>query len=329
MSLFEQIVGHENIVEQLQEIVRADKVSHAYIFNGEDGSGKATMAKAFAQALLCEQGGKEGCGECHSCKQILSDNNPDLIRILHEKPASIGVDDVREQLVGDIQIKPYSGRYKVYIVDEAEKLTVQAQNAILKTIEEPPAYSVIIFLTNNSQVFLPTILSRCVVVNFRPLRDSLIEDYLIKNYKLPEYDAKMCASYAQGRLGKAIALVASDEFKQIKSEAIALVKNAHTWDVADLVDAVKKVSDYKVSISDYIDILQMWYRDVLLFKVTRDANMLVFSEEINTIRKQASQSSYEGIENILKGLEIAKARLAANVNFELAIELMLLNIKEN
>lgn len=329
MSLYDRILGHENIIAQLKNAVSNEKVSHAYIFNGEDGSGKAMVAKAFAEALLCERGGAEGCGECHFCKQTESGNNPDLIWVTHEKPSSIGVDDVRTQLVEDVQIKPYNGRYKVYIIDEAEKMTVQAQNAILKTIEEPPAYSVIIFLTNNDEIFLPTIISRCIVFKFRPIRNSVIMDYLIRRYKLPEYEAKMCASYAQGRVGRAVDLVTSDNFIKIRDEALSLVKNVYNYDVADLIDAVKRVAEYKINITDYIDIIEMWFRDVLLFKVTKDANNLVFSDEINYIRKQASKSSYEGIENILRGCETAKQRLNANVNFDLAIELMLLNIKEN
>ena len=96
-----------------------------------------------------------------------------------------------------------------------------------------------------------------------------------------------------------------------------------------LIDAVKKVSEYKITINDYIDIIELWYRDVLLFKVTKDANNLVFTEELKAIRQQATKSSYEGIENILNGCEVAKARLKANVNFDLAMELMFLNIKEN
>ncbi len=329
MSMYDKILGHENIIAQLKNAVSNDRVSHAYIFNGEDGSGKSMVAKAFAEALLCEKGTSEGCGECHFCKQTASNNNPDLIWVTHEKPASIGVDDVREQLVEDVQIKPYNGKYKVYIIDEAEKMTVQAQNAILKTIEEPPAYSVIIFLTNNDEIFLPTIISRCIIFNFRPVRDSVVMDYLISEYKVPEYEAKLCASYAQGRVGKAVHLVVSEDFMKIKDEALKLVKNVYTYDVANMVDAIKSVVEYKVNISDYIDIIEMWFRDVLLFKVTKDANNLVFSDEINYIRKQASKSSYEGIENILQGCEIAKQRLKANVNFDLAMELMLLNIKEN
>ncbi|MGN0379575.1 MAG: DNA polymerase III subunit delta' [Butyrivibrio sp.] len=329
MSLYDKILGHENIIKQLKTAVKNDKVSNAYIFNGEDGCGKAMIARAFAEALLCEMHSGEGCGQCHMCQQTASDNNPDIVWVKHEKPASIGVDDVREQLVDDIQIKPYNGGRKVYIIDEAEKMTTQAQNAILKTIEEPPEYGVIIFLTNNAQTFLPTIISRCVIFNLKPLRTDEIKTYLMREYKVPEYQAKICAAYSQGRLGKAINMATSDDFAEIRDEAVRLVKNIYTYDVPRLIDAVKKVSDYKITINDYIDIIEMWYRDVLLFKVTKDANNLVFTEELKAIRQQATKSSYEGIENILNGCEVAKARLKANVNFDLAMELMFLNIKEN
>lgn len=326
---YRDILGHDNIIAQLKNAVAGNKVSHAYILNGEDDSGKNMIAGAFAQALLCEKGEPDGCGTCHFCKQVLSGNNPDLIYIKHEKPASIGVEDVREQLVEDVLIKPYNGKYKVYIVDEAEKMTVQAQNAILKTIEEPPAYSVILFLTNNAEVFLPTIISRCIIFNLRPLREDVIMEHLISQYKIPEYQAKICASYSQGKLGRAIKLATSEEFSRIKEEAIKLVKNVYSYDIVDLIEEVKAVAEFKISATEYIDLLAMWFRDVLLFKVTKDPNNLIFSDEINGIRKQASKSSYEGIEKILHGLDVAKVRLKANVNFELTIELMLLCIKEN
>ena len=118
---------------------------------------------------------------CHSCKQALSGNHPDLIYVTHEKPASIGVDDIREQINDTIQIRPYSSYYKIYIVDEAEKMTVQAQNALLKTIEEPPSYAVIILITTNQEAFLPTILSRCVQLKLKPLKDFTVKSYLTEH----------------------------------------------------------------------------------------------------------------------------------------------------
>ena len=160
MGNFSDIYGYETIKEHLQSAISMGKVSHAYVISGGLGSGKKLIASTFAQTLQCEAGGVEPCGVCHSCVQAAGRNQPDIIWVGHEKPGSIGVDDIRDQLVSDMQIKPYSSPYKIYIIDEADKLTVAAQNAMLKTIEEPPAYGIVILLANNPDVFLQTILSR-------------------------------------------------------------------------------------------------------------------------------------------------------------------------
>ena len=129
--------------------------------------GRKTLAKAFAMTLLCEKSDKEPCMECHSCKQILSGNHPDVIWVTHEKLNSIGVDDIREQINDTIQIKPYSSAYKIYLVDEAEKMTVQAQNALLKQSKNRRNNAVIMLLTSNIDALLPTIRSRCVRLDLK------------------------------------------------------------------------------------------------------------------------------------------------------------------
>ena len=329
MPKFSDIYGQQQIVEHFQKGIETKKISHAYIIHGERSSGKEFIAKVFAQALLCEKGGSEPCGECHSCHQAASGNHPDIIRVLHDKPATIGVEDIRSGINNDILIKPYSSEYKVYIINEAEKMTVQAQNALLKTLEEPPAYAVIILLTSNLEMMLPTILSRCVVLNMKPVPDDMVKRYLMKELQIPDYKADVCTAFARGNLGKAKALAASEEFDNIKTEAVSLLKYIRDMDITDIVSAIRKISEYKIDINDYLDILSVWYRDVLLFKATNDANHLIFKDEIQYIRKVADQSAYEGIEIILDALEKAKARLRANVNFELTMELLLLTIKEN
>ena len=287
------------------------------------------LARAFAQTLQCERGGTEPCGECHSCKQALSGNQPDIITVTHEKPASIGVEDIRGQLCGDIQIKPYSSPYKIYIVDEAEKMTVQAQNALLKTIEEPPAYGVIMLLTTNADAFLPTILSRCVTLKLRPVKNEIIRPYLMEKYHIPDYQAEVCTAFARGNVGKAERLAQSEQFAELKSHLLHLLRHLRDMEVYELTEAVRSVSEYKTEINDYLDLMALWFRDVLLFKATRQIDGLVFAEEINAISAQAQKSSYEGLERILKALEKAKVRLNANVNFELTMELLMLTIKEN
>ena len=136
-------------------------------------------------------------------------------------------------------------------------------------------------------------------------------------------------AFARGNIGKAKALASSEDFENVKSEALSLLKYIHDMELGEIIAAVKKITEYKLEINDYLDIFAVWYRDVLLFKATHDANLLVFREEIQALRRAAQQSSYEGIETILNALETAKRRLDANVNFELTMELLMLSIQEN
>ncbi len=328
MPGFDDIVGHDRIKEHLKNAIQLDKISHAYIFNGPQGIGKKTIATVFAQAVQCEEGGTTPCGRCHSCLQAVSGNQPDIIWVTHEKPASIGVEDVRLQVNSDILIKPYSSRYKVYIIDEAEKMTVQAQNALLKTIEEPPAYGIIILLTTNADSFLPTILSRCVTLNLKPLTNKEVENYLMTKEKIPDYHARFAAAFAQGRLGRAISIATSENFNELKDSVLHLLKYINEMELTEVIEAVKDAAAHKLDIEDYIDFMMMWYRDVLIYKSTNDANLVIFKDELKYIRKDATDRSYDGLNRILKAMDVAKIRLAANVNFELTMELMMLTIKE-
>ena len=330
MRRFSDIVGQEQLREHLENAVRMNKVSHAYIINGERNAGKEFIARTFAMALQCEdRQGVEPCQECHSCKQAKSGNHPDIIFVTHEKPGTIGVDDIRKQINGDVAIKPYSGPKKIYIVREGEKMTVQAQNALLKTLEEPPEYAVILILTDNVNALLPTILSRCVVLNMKPVKDARIKEYLMENMEIPDYKANICVAFARGNVGKARLLANSEEFDKVKEEALTLLKYIGEMELHEIVAAIRKINEYKFDVNDYMDILSIWYRDVLLFKATHDVNNLIFREEIQSIRKVADKSTYEGIERIIDALEKSKQRLNANVNFELTMELLLLTIKEN
>lgn len=329
MAGFLDIIGHEQIIEHLKNAIASDKVNHAYIFNGPDKSGKMMLAEAFAQTLQCEKGGQEPCMECKSCHQAADHNQPDIIYISHEKPNTISVDDIRVQLNNDIVIKPYSSRYKVYIVDEAEKMNVQAQNALLKTIEEPPEYAVILLLTTNADAFLPTILSRCILLNLKAVTSNVIRDFLMKKRHIPDYQADVCAAFAQGNVGKALQLASSDDFNELKASALQLLKRLEDIDLYEMMAAVRQISEYKLSINDYFDLMMVWFRDILYMKATNDVNGLIFKDEVYDIKKQAAKRSYQGIETILEALEKAKVRISANVNFDLVIELLLLTIKEN
>jgi len=291
--------------------------------------GKKTLADAFAMTLLCEEDGKEPCMQCHACKQVLSGNHPDLIYVTHEKPASMGVDDIREQINDTIMVRPYSSQYKIYIVDEAEKMTVQAQNALLKTIEEPPAYAVIMLLTTNPDAFLPTILSRCVQLKLKPLKDSVVKEYLEEKLHVKDIQAEIYSAFARGNLGKAIHLAQSEDFKMMYEEILTLLKEIKEMDISQLLDVIRKLKDNNTDIKECLNFMQMWYRDILMYKTTKDLNLLIFKDEFSAVKKAASLSSYEGLERILEAIDKARVRLDANVNMELVMELLLLTMKEN
>lgn len=329
MSGFKDIIGHTQVIEHLKSAIKLDKISHAYIINGEAGSGKKMLASAFAMTLQCETGNDEPCGKCKSCIQAINGNQPDIIWVSHEKPSSIGVDDIRVQLNNDIGVKPYSSNYKIYIINEADKLTMQAQNALLKTLEEPPAYAVILLLTTNHEALLSTILSRCVVLALKSVEDGLIKKYLMEVKKVPDYKANISVAFAQGNVGKAIKLASTEEFDQLREDTFSVLRNMNDMEMYEVIEYIKKIAENKMAIGDYLDIITLWFRDVLLFKATNDVNSLVFKDNISDIKKQANKSSYNGIENIIDALDKAKARLNANVNFELVMELLLLTIKEN
>ena len=325
---FNNVIGHEEIIRHLQNAIKTGKISHSYIFAGEPGSGKRLLAGIYAMTLQCEAGGENACGKCESCKRAIGKNHPDIIMVKHEKPNTISIDEIREQVVNDVDIKPYSSPHKISIIADGEIRTPQAQNALLKTIEEPPEYAVIMLLTSNIDGLLPTIRSRCVRLDLKVVDDGLVKKYLMEHLHIPDYQAEIDASFAHGSIGKAKEAATSQEFADITQKALKILKYADSMEVYELTEAIKNLSSEKQNINDYLDIFQFWFRDVLMFKATREIDNLVFKQEINYIREQASQRSYENLEKILEALDKTKVRLRANVNTELALELLFLTIRE-
>lgn len=327
MFTFRDVIGRKQVVEHLKNSIRLNRVSHAYIFHGEDGIGKNFIADIFAAALLCEQESDEPCGICKSCMQVSGGNHPDLLHVLHEK-ATIGVDDIREQLGNDIGVKPYSSRYKIYIIDEAEKMTEAAQNALLKTIEEPPAYAVIILLTNNLNAFLPTILSRCVTLSMKTVPKELVKDYLMAHCQIPDYQAEIAAAFSGGNLGKAILYASSEEFVNRRDDVLHFVRHVDEMTMQEMVEYMKRLTQDKKAIGEYLDLMLLWYRDVLLFKATRDTSQMIYKEELLTIQKQAEKKSFEALNEIVEAFSTLKSRLKNNVNPDTSVELFFMTLQK-
>ena len=334
------VVGQTRLTDNLQSAIKHNKISHAYLIQGEKLSGKRMIADIFARALQCECDREcdqlqesvrmRPCNRCRSCRQAMNGNHPDIIHVTHEKPNVISVDNIRQQVNGDIAIKPYSGTYKIYIMDEAEKMNVQAQNALLKTLEEPPEYAVILLLTTSADAMLPTILSRCVVLNTKPVSEDLIRKYLMQRVQIPDYKAAVCASFARGNVGRAIGLASNETFDHMKWSVLGILKNITDMEINQIASEVKKITEEKFDTDDYLDLGFIWYRDVLLYKACGShggQSHMLFKEETADIANAARRYSYDAIDKNINSIDRARSRLAANVNFGLTMELMFLDMK--
>lgn len=332
-TCWDDVLGNRALKENLQKAVSCGKVSHAYIIQGEKYSGKKMIADLFARSIMCEHNKKGGmtklpCNSCKACRQAIGENNPDIIRVSHEKPNVISVENIRQQINNDIVILPYSSDYKIYIVDEAEKMNVQAQNALLKTLEEPPSYAVIILLAATTSVLLPTILSRCVRLDIKPVFDDEIKTYLMNNARLPDYRAGVCAAFARGNIGRAKLLATDEDFDSMKASVTNTLKNIDGMEINKIYSEIKRLQEEKYNIDDYLDMCFIWYRDVLLLKASGDMSRIIFRENASNIQRLSKSFEYDRLERIIRAIERTRSRIKANVSQELSMELMFMEMKD-
>jgi len=284
---------------------------------------KKTIAESFAESILCEErkpGEYEHCGKCRSCHQVETGNHPDCIFVTHEKSNLISVDEIREQLVSDVEIKPYQGSKKVYIVPDAEMMNEQAQNALLKTLEEPPEYAVIILLVANADLMLPTLLSRSIKLPLAPLPDQVIEEKLIKDYYIQKYRTSSIVKFARGNLGRAIEMSENDDFIEDKNTASDIMKKVVKTESYQWKDWIDELSKDKVRLPFFLGLFMDWYRDILMAKSGAGRERLMFADEESVITEEAGEYDYEGLKYCIEAIEDAQAKVRANVKLSLVLE---------
>lgn len=330
MNGFKEIIGQDIIVSHLQNALRTGEVSHAYIFNGAKGSGRHMIARSFSAALLCDdpqtvEGHIEACGQCLSCIQTASGSNPDLILPQREKENSIGVGDIRK-MRADVQVKPYSASRKIYILEEAEKMTPAAQNALLKTLEEPPSYAVIILLADGTSAFLPTIMSRCVTLPLRPVPEKAVEECLKERFGADQDRARLCARFSGGSIGRAAQLLENEKFAELREKTIVFLREISQKDAAAIAAFAKEAASEDET-QDLIDFILTWNRDLMVYRSTRDTENLIFTDEVQYIIKAANALSWRGLQAVSEAVFRARRRLFSNVNAELTLQMMLLEIR--
>ncbi|MBO4477292.1 MAG: DNA polymerase III subunit delta, partial [Lachnospiraceae bacterium] len=251
-------------------------------------------------------------------------SHPDLKYIRHEKPATIGVDDVREQLNGDIVIRPYRADRKIYIIDEAELLNVQAQNAILKTIEEPPSYAVILLLSNNRDVFLETIRSRSVLVEFLPLRREDVAKYVEAHFP-PTAERSFALDHCRGNIGRALHLMENEDAREFVTAVHGILEKLPQLSVVERMKALEELSQDREDVKEVLELFLAWYRDVAVFKATGDAKQVQSGDRnISKIEQAAQAYSFAALGRIFEKVRETKELLLANVNPESVFENLLL-----
>lgn len=292
--MFENIIGNNNIKNELIHTVELNKISHSYLFLGTAGIGKKEIAKEFAKMILCLNE-KKYCNHCKSCIEFDSNNNPDF-QMVEPDGNSIKIEQIR-QMQRKIIEAPIISQNKVYIINDADLMTIEAQNCLLKTLEEPPEFVTIILIGSNENNFLSTIKSRCTIIKFQDIENSQIKDYLKSKYDIKVSDNLL--EIFGGSIGKAEKL---KDKQELYNSIIEIIENIENLDIIDLfkrADVIYKSQEEKNSILDAIN--------TILFKMGK--------ENIKYL-------------NCINIVEDTKIRLNANGNYNMCIDNMLLKIWE-
>lgn len=325
MYTFEEIRGNTPLVEQLRRSAASGRSSHAYLFLGGAGAGKRLIANTFAKALQCE-GEKRPCDSCKSCHAFNHGDHPDVI---YFQPLKNGktytIEDVREQLLETVDLKPFQYEKKIYIIEKADTLNIQSQNALLKTLEEPPAHAVFLLLAERAEAFLPTILSRVVVMKIRPLSAETIADYLMQAGHLAE-ESHILSAYAQGRIGQALELVEDEGFREMRQDILGKLEVLPSMSEGDAYLLAKDLEGYKNDLR-FLDIMELWYRDLLTAKSLREEGYLIQRDKKDAIFRAAKEPAAL-LAKKAAAVRTARMRLAQNANFRLTMEVMLMDLKE-
>lgn len=300
---FENIVGNTKIKQELKNVTNSNAISHSYLFVGEEGIGKKQIAREFSKMILCLSQEKENCNQCDSCIKFISNNNPDFIEI-SEDGNSIKIAQIRE-LQEKIYQKPIVSSRKVVIIDNSEKMTEEAQNSLLKTLEEPPEYIVIILITSNENKLLNTIKSRCLKLSFVNIDGKEMLEYIDKNQEIQK-PSQSILELCNGSIGRLIKINDNiEEYNQIDVITKDMISGR-------IPNVVKLINKYEV----------LYKSKEIIFDLLDYMIAIVYSH----IKKNADYRSK--FINIIGIINNAKTKLNSNTNYDMCIDEMLFKIWE-
>lgn len=322
-----RLIGHDGVLRHIRAAVTAGRVSHAYLIEGAEGSGKRTLASRFAMALLCkEPQDGEPCGRCDSCRVFLSGNHPDMHYIRPGEKGTLPVQTIREELVQDIEILPYYAGRKVYIVEDAHKMNVQAQNVLLKTVEEPPEYGVILLLAQSVQSFLPTVRSRCVLLRLLPLAEQQVREILTEQYGIPQGTAAACAAFCEGAVGQALKMAQSQEFIELRNRWMEWLGRLAREDILETLRWNTALEADREHIQEILRMMLAWFRDLIILRETGDTGQCICQDQIELLESSARVYDLRELYHKVEVLEDAQKKLLHNVNYALWSDWLLIQL---
>lgn len=337
------IVGHTWAVESLEHAIRTQRAAHAFLITGPHSVGKTTLARALAKRLLC-MNENAPCGECRACVKNAKGVHPDVMllegvpsREFYVKNGSTApprkndrekrillVDQMRE-MEKWLSTAPFEAKYKIGIVRRFEDANEEAQNAFLKTLEEPPAYAILILTAQDAGLLLPTIVSRSQPLALRPLSAETVEHALVEKWNANSADAQLLARLSSGRLGWAVRALNAPNVLETRREALDALNALVQEGRAERITRAEKLSKDSAALPQMLETWQMWWRDLLLLSSEQNAQVTNV-DYMNALQAQAQQFSIEDIQRALNATRSAARQLAQNVNARLVTEVLALNL---
>ena len=318
------VVGHEWAVGFLQRAVDSGSVSHAYLFTGPPGVGKTTLAQALAAALLCQGEGEPPCGMCRACRLVASTNHPDLHIVASEQiGARLKIEQVRD-LRRQLALTPVEARWRVAILRRFEEATTSAANALLKTLEEPPPYVVLIVLASDADRLLPTIVSRCQQVHLRPLPVAVVQQALVERWNTEPDQAELLAHLSGGRLGWAVRTLNDRTALQRRTQRLDDLDRLLTAPTTERFRYAERLARDLSATQETLDLWIGWWRDVLLLAAEADAPLTNVDRQ-SALRDHAHRFGVERSTAVIEALRSATDRLRHNANARLTLEVLMLD----
>ncbi len=318
---FIEIKGQVKAIARLKANIKNDHLAGAYLFSGPEGIGKKLTARNFAKAINCLENNSEACDRCISCRKIENSLHPDYHIIDNGGFEEIKIGDIRA-LQQEMVLRPYEGRYKIFIINDAHNLSAESANAFLKTLEEPSKSSVIILITDKPGLLFRTIISRCQTVKFSAFSREEFKEVLKNEYKLEENGLHFLSFFCDGRIGAALEWKGRDVIKE-KNRVIDFFSQDSG------LQAENSFIQDKQTLRLSLSILAGWFRDVYFIKAGLNSDRIINFDRLDVLAVSAKRYSFDELEVILNGISESMLYLEQNANVKLLLANLLLSVRKN